>query len=201
MTKSSLKRKTYTSKEVIELVHTNLCGPIEVKNYKGEKYIMLFVDEYSRMMTIMFLKQKFGAFQIFKWYLARVEKEIGKSLKFLRSDRGGEFTSREFEVFYNDKGIKRKTSEPRTPPQNGIAEIRNRSVIECAITLMMEKNVSLKYWREVVSIVVYTLNRVLKKGTMQHLLNFGMVTHLMLSISKCLVISAIFLKSLGMENF
>ena len=116
MTKSSFKRKTYTSKEVLELVHTNLCGPIEVQSYKGDRYIMLFVDDYSRMMIVMFLKKKFDAFQMFKWYLARVEKETGKILKCLRSDRGGEFTSREFEVFCNDKGIKRQTSAPRTPP-------------------------------------------------------------------------------------
>ena len=106
---------------------------------------MLFVDDYSRMMTVMFLKQKYDAFQMFKWYLARVEKETGKSLKCLRSDRGGEFTSKEFEVIYNDEGIKRQTSAPRTPPQNGIAERRNRSVIDYAKTLMMENNVALKY--------------------------------------------------------
>ena len=79
MTKSDFKRKTYTSKEVLELVHTDLCGPIEVQSYKGDKYIMLFVDDYSRMMTAMFLKQKSDAFQMFKWYLARVEKEIRKN--------------------------------------------------------------------------------------------------------------------------
>ena len=106
---------------------------------------MLFVDDYSRMMTIMFLKQKSDAFQKFKWYLDRVEKEIGKILKCLRSNRRGEFMSREFEVFYNDKGIKRQTSTPKTPPQNDITERRNRSVIDYARTLMMEKNVALKY--------------------------------------------------------
>ena len=117
-------------------------------------------------MTTMFLKKKFDAFQMFKWYLARIEKEIGKNLKCLRSERGGKFTSREFELFYNDNCIKRQTSAPRTPPQNGISERRNRSVIECARTLMMEKNVALKYWREVVSTTFYTLNRVqVKKGT------------------------------------
>ena len=68
------------------------------------------------MMTAMFLKKKFDAFQMFKWYLVRVEKETGKSLKCLRSDRGGEFKSKEFETFCNDKGIKRQTSTPRTPP-------------------------------------------------------------------------------------
>ena len=145
MTKSSFKHKTYTSNKVLELVHTYLCGPIEVKSYKGDMYIMLFVDDYSRMMIAMFLKQNSYAFQIFKWYLARVEKEIGKSLKFLRFDRGGEFTSRYFEVFYNDKGIKRQTSAPRTPPQNGIAERRDRSMIDYARTLMMENNFELNY--------------------------------------------------------
>ena len=100
---------------------------------------MLFVDNYSRMMTIMFLKQKLDAFQIFKLYLARVEKEIGKSLKCLRLDRGGEFISNEFEMFYNDREIKRQTSAPRTPPQNGIVERRNRSIMDYARTLMIEK--------------------------------------------------------------
>ena len=45
MTKSSFKRKTYTSKETLQIIHTDLCGPIEVQSYKGDKYIMLFVDD------------------------------------------------------------------------------------------------------------------------------------------------------------
>ena len=158
MTRSSFKSKTYTSKEGLELVHTNLCGPIEVQSYKGDKYIMFLVDDYSRMITVMFLKQKSDAFQMFKWYVARVEKETWKSLKCLRSDRGEEFTSNEFEIFCNDKGIKRQTSAPITPPHNGIAERRNRSMIDCTRTLMMEKIIALKYWREAVSAAVHTLN-------------------------------------------
>lgn len=101
-----------------------------------------------------------------KWYLARVEKEPGKTLKCLRFDRGREFTSNEFEWFCNDRSIKIQTSAPRTPPQNGVAERRNRSIMHCVRTLMMEKNVALKCSREAVSIVVYMLNRVqIKKGT------------------------------------
>ena len=68
---------------------------------------MLFVDDYSRMMIVMFLNLKFDAFQMFKWYLDKVQKETGKSLKCLRSNRGSEFTSRDFEVFCTDKRIKR----------------------------------------------------------------------------------------------
>ena len=84
----------------------------------------------------------------------------------MRSDRGGEFISNEFNISCNDKGIKREMSPPRTPPHNGIVERRKRLIMDCARTLMMEKNVSKKYWREVVSTIVYTLNRVqVKKST------------------------------------
>ena len=94
---------------------------------------------------------------MFKWYLDRVEEETGKIFKCLRFDRGEEFISKEFEWFCNDRGIKRQTYAPRTSPQNGVVERRNRSIMDYARTLMMEKNVALKYWKEVVSIVVYAL--------------------------------------------
>lgn len=158
MKKSSFKRKTYTSDNILELVHTNLCGPIGVQSYCGDKYFFLFVDDYSRMMTVIFLKEKSDAFQLFKWYLAKVEKEIGKSLKYLRFYRGGEFISNEFNLFCNDRGIKRQMSTPRTPLQNGITKRRNRLIMDYARTLMIENNVAQKYQREVVSTIVFTLN-------------------------------------------
>ena len=56
MTNASFKSKAHNSKEILEIVHTDLCRPIELQSYKGDKYIMLFVYDYSRMMTVMFLK-------------------------------------------------------------------------------------------------------------------------------------------------
>ena len=72
MTKSRFKSKAYTSTEILEIVHTNLCGPIDVKSYKGDKYYILFFDDYSRMMTMMFLKEKSNDFQS----LSRIWKEL-----------------------------------------------------------------------------------------------------------------------------
>ena len=94
MGKTSFKSKNYQSEDILEIVYTNLCGPIGVECYSGEKLFILFVDDYSRMMTIMYLREKSEAFEKFKWYLARVEKETWKRLKFLRSDRGVEFISK-----------------------------------------------------------------------------------------------------------
>ena len=82
------------------MVHTDLRGPIGIESYRKDKYFILFVDDYSRRMIVMYLKDKSEAFQKFKWYLTRLEKEIGKKLKCLRSNRGGEFISNEFNEFY-----------------------------------------------------------------------------------------------------
>ena len=101
--KTSFKSKKYHSKEVLELVHIDLCGPIGIESYNGDKFFILFVDDYSRMMTIMYLKEKFKKNQKFKWYLERVEKETGKNLKCFISDRDGEFISNEFNEFYTEK--------------------------------------------------------------------------------------------------
>ena len=101
-----LKEKNYQFKDILKIVHTDLCGPSGIEIYNGEIFFILFVDDYSRMMTVMYLKEKSKAFEKFKWYLSRVEKEIVKRLKCLRSDRGGEFISNEFNNFCIERGIK-----------------------------------------------------------------------------------------------
>ena len=87
--KSSFKSKIYYSDDILGFLYIDLCGPIGVQSYYGDKCFILFVDDFSRMMVVMFLKEKLDSFQIFKWYLAIVDKERGKSLKCLRSTRGG----------------------------------------------------------------------------------------------------------------
>jgi len=81
-----------------------------------------------------------------------VENEIGKKLKCLRSDNGGEFTSKEFNLFCENHAA-------RTPQQNGMVERRNRIVQEVARTMLKEAKLSNGYWREAISTVVHTLNR------------------------------------------
>lgn len=66
MTKSSFKRKTYSFDDILELVHTDLCGPIRVQSYYVDKYFILFVDDLSIMMVVMILKDQSHVFQMFK---------------------------------------------------------------------------------------------------------------------------------------
>ena len=115
MGKTSFKRKNYHSEEVLELVHIDLYEPIGIESYSGDKYFILFVDYYSRMIIFMYLKDKSEYFQKFKWYLAIVDKETRKKVKCLISDKGGEFIYNEFNEFCNERGIKRQVYALGTP--------------------------------------------------------------------------------------
>lgn len=107
MGKTSFKIKNYNTGEVMELFHIDLCGPIGIESYIGDKIFILFFDDYSKMMKVIYLKDKSEAFQKFKWYLARLEKETSKKLKCFGSNKGGEFISNEFNELYKERGIKR----------------------------------------------------------------------------------------------
>ena len=66
----------------------------------GKRYIITFIDDYSRKIWIYFLQEKSEPFVVFKSYKAHVEKEVGNPIKVLRTDHGGEYNSHEFANFY-----------------------------------------------------------------------------------------------------
>jgi transposase InsO family protein len=94
----------------------------------GSKYFLLFTDDYSRMSWVYFLQSKGEAFKSFKVFKAFVEKQYEKKLKVLRTDRGGEFLSKEFINFCENEGIHRELTTPYTPEQNGVAERKINTV-------------------------------------------------------------------------
>lgn len=90
----------------MELVHTDLCGPMRAESLAGSRYFLLFVDDYSRMNWVYFLRYKSETFELFKKFKVMVEKQNGKYLKVLRTDRGGEFTSNTLQIFVMLKALK-----------------------------------------------------------------------------------------------
>jgi hypothetical protein len=137
-TKTRFKSKEYSTTKPLEIVHTDLVGPTTTKGLKGERYFMLLVDDYTRMTAVFFLKNKSKAFENFKIYKEMVENEMDSRIKCLRSDNGGEFTSKEFMNYCNNHGIKRQSSVARTPQQNGVVERKNMTVQEMARTMIMD---------------------------------------------------------------
>jgi hypothetical protein len=124
-TRIRFKAKEFSTSKPLELVHTDLCGPTRTKSLQGESYFMLFIDDFTRMGWICFLKEKSEESNKFKAFKTLVENEKKTKIKCLRLDNGGEFTSKEFDIFFETHGIRRKFSVARTPQKNGIVERRN----------------------------------------------------------------------------
>ncbi|MCH88103.1 copia-type polyprotein, partial [Trifolium medium] len=113
----------------LEVINSDVCGPFEVPSLGGNKYFISFVDEFSKMMWIYLIKAKSESFDVFKKFKKKVEQESEKSIKILRTDGGGEYTSNEFKQFLAEQGIEHEVIARYTPQHNGLAERRNRTVM------------------------------------------------------------------------
>ncbi|RZB68411.1 Retrovirus-related Pol polyprotein from transposon TNT 1-94 [Glycine soja] len=149
----------WRAKDLLELIHTDVCGPMRTPSHGNNRYFILFIDDFSRMTWVYFLKEKSEVFGVFKKFKALAENQSGKRIKVLRSDRDKEYTSREFERFCEDEGIERQLTVAYSPQQNGVSERKNRTIMEMARSMLKEKGLPNTFWAEAVYTVVYILNR------------------------------------------
>lgn len=136
----------FLAKERLDLIHGDICGPISPTTPSGNKYFLLLVDDFSRVMWVYMLKTKDEAFLHFKRFKAAVEKESERVIKVFRTDRGGEFCSNEFTNYCKDVGITRHYTAPYTPQQNGVVERRNRTIVAMRRSLLKERNMPSYLW-------------------------------------------------------
>uniref|UniRef100_A0A2N9G6A8 Integrase catalytic domain-containing protein n=5 Tax=Fagus sylvatica TaxID=28930 RepID=A0A2N9G6A8_FAGSY len=137
----------------------DICGPITPTSNSNKRYILLFIDDYSRKAWVYFLVEKSEALNSFKCFKTMVEKETGLFVKCFRTDRGGEFNSNEFNDFCKQSGIKRQLTTAYTPQQNSVAERKNRTVMNMVRSMLFDKNIPKTFWPEAVNWTIYVLNR------------------------------------------
>ncbi|GJR08976.1 zinc finger, CCHC-type containing protein [Tanacetum coccineum] len=150
----------FRSKNPLDLVYGDLCGPISPATHSGKKLIFLLVDDCTRFMWAYFLTSKDQAFDTFKEFRQQIEMEMRIKLRMLRTDRGGEFTSNEFTKYCKENGIARQLTAPYSPQQNGVVERRNRIVLSTTRSMMKAMKLPLTFWAEAVKHAIYILNRV-----------------------------------------
>lgn len=193
-TRQSFPKATdYRATQALELVHGDLCGPISPSTAGRNRYVFVLIDDHTRYMWTILLKEKSEALEKFKVFKRIVEKETGRLIKTFRTDRGGEFCSQEFNTFCDTHGIKRHLTAPYSPQQNGVVERRNRTLMEMTRSIMKHMNVPNYLWGEAVRHSTYLINRVAtrtlsplqtpyeslkgKKPSVQHLRVFGCVCY------------------------
>ena len=88
-----------------------------------------------------------------------MEKSLGQSVKILRTDNGGEFTSSEFESYLKEEGIKHQFTIPKCPEQNGVAERFNSTLVEMVRSLLADSEMPKLFWAKALATAVYLRNR------------------------------------------
>lgn len=147
------------STEPLQIVHADVCGPMEKKSIGGSQYFLLFVDDFSRMNFIYFLKQKNEVYKKFKEFKAIVENQQNRKIKILRTDNGGEFCNGEMDNYLKKEGIIHQKTTAYTPEQNGVCERANRTVVEKGRCLLFDAKLEKKFWAEAANTAVYLKNR------------------------------------------
>ena len=131
---------------VLDLVYSDVYGPIDVETLGGNKYFVTFIDDASQKVWVYVLKTKDQVFEHFKKFHAMVERERGKPLKCLRSDDEGEYTSNEFKNYCSEKGNRHEKTVPSTPLQNGVAKRMNRTIVEKIRCMLRMANLPKSFW-------------------------------------------------------
>nr|GEY47917.1 hypothetical protein [Tanacetum cinerariifolium] len=146
-----MARKPYThqverAKDLLGLIHTNVCGPFKIMSRQGASYFVTFTDDFNRYGYVYLLKHKYKVFETFKVFQKEVENQLGKTIKSLRSDRGGEYMSQEFLDHLKDHGIIAHRTPPYTLQHNGVSERRNRTLLDMVRSMMSQKTLPKSFW-------------------------------------------------------
>ncbi|KAJ9546781.1 hypothetical protein OSB04_019324 [Centaurea solstitialis] len=159
-TRASFKSmQVSTISSPLQLLHMDLFGPVNTQSIGGKLYTLVIVDEYSRYTWVFFLRSKSDASQEIINFILQMEKYNQITVRSLRSDHGTEFKNSVLDDFLVSKGISQNFSSVRTPQQNGVAERRNRTLIEAARSILIEARLPLQFWAEAVNTACYTQNR------------------------------------------
>ncbi|GJV86019.1 putative ribonuclease H-like domain-containing protein [Tanacetum coccineum] len=137
--KASCKTKLVSSiSHPLQMLHMDLFGPTFVRSINHKIYCLVVTDDYSRFSWVFFLATKDETSGILKTFITGIENQINHKVKIIRCDNGTEFKNNDMNQFCGMKGIKREFSVARTPQQNGVAERKNRTLIEAARTMLAD---------------------------------------------------------------
>ncbi|GJX60954.1 putative ribonuclease H-like domain-containing protein [Tanacetum coccineum] len=150
-----------TVREPLELLHMDLFGPVSVESINKKKYCLVVTDDCSKFSWVFFLAYKDETYDMLHDLIVGLENRLRHKVKTIRCDNETEFKNQLLNEFCAKKGIKREFSIARTPQQNGVAERKNRTLIEAARTMLADSLLPIQFWAEAVNTACYVLNRVL----------------------------------------
>lgn len=153
------KKHIKRSKRILELIHSDVCGPLSTTAIDGSDFFVSFVDDYSRASMIYCIKHKSDVKDKFVEFVEMAEAKHGCKVSKLRADNGGEYTSNALKQYCTSKGIHISYTVPYNPQMNGIAERLNRTLQEKALSMLVASGMQRRFWNEAILTANYIKNR------------------------------------------
>ncbi|KAF1328883.1 Pol protein, partial [Globisporangium splendens] len=154
--KPNVEKRTFG---VFELIHFDICGPMEVESIGGSKYLLLIVDEASGSMKGFCLPNKSDSEDMLKKFIVQVGNQFNKSVKFVRHDGGKEFTTNSIKQFYADRGIQQQVTVPYAHQTNGTAERAIRSIVTMGRSMLHHTRLDKSFWAKAAMTTIYIKSR------------------------------------------
>jgi hypothetical protein len=140
---------------ILELLHSDMFGPITVPSLGWSMYYVSFIDDFSRNTWIYFLRKKSKVFEKFKEFKYLVENQIDKKIKVLRTENGGEFCGKEYDHFCKQCGTTHQNTMPYTPQKNGVSKRMDRMLMVKARSMFRGVGMAQEFWVEEVDTARY----------------------------------------------
>jgi transposase InsO family protein len=178
-----------------ELLHMDTVGPARVRSAGGKWYVLVIVDDFSRYSWVFFLESKDEAFQFIHDLVLKLKNELSNNVvRAIRSDNGTEFKNARMKAFCSEQGLDHQFSSPYVPPQNGVVERKNRTLVEMARTMLDEHKTPRRFWAEAINTACYVANRIFLRaflGKTSYELRYGRcpkVSHFRVFGCKCFIL-------------
>lgn len=160
LTQKPFPKKSFTETgEVLDVIHTDICGPMQTVTPGKKKYFVTFIDDFSRYTVVYLLHDKSEVFDKTKQFVEMVKNKFGRVPKCIRSDNGTEYKSKKMLEYLQSYGIQSQLTVPYCPQQNGVSERKNRYLVEMARCLLEEADLLKTYWGEAIMCANYLQNR------------------------------------------
>lgn len=159
MSRIKFSRSNNRVKAKLDFIHLDVCGPMQTTTPSGKRYILTFIDDYSKFTAVYLIKEKLEIFGKFKEFTEMCKTMFNRKPKITRTNRGGEYMSTKFIKFLNQEDICYQRTAPYSPQQNGVAERKNRTLIKMARCMILEAKLENKFWGEAVIMANYIQHR------------------------------------------
>ena len=161
---SNLKSKPFGQRDytqangLLQIIHTDLCGPTNITALGGFRYIITFTDDFSRYIVIALLKNKSDATQALVNYVNRATNLHNKQIIRVHADQGGEFVDKIWKQFCLNKGIELTYAPRKTPQLNGVAEVANRILFSKARAMLTDSSLPKELWGQAIKTAAFLKN-------------------------------------------